>query len=659
MTTSLRVGYGLWANDARVNDLIALLSKHPEIKEVAFFTMFTHSILPLGEVQARAKKLKEIMPRFRAIGLSAGINHLSTLGHIDENLQHTVHEPWQRLIDQNGLVFQGGYCFRDENMRQHARQSYLALAAAEPEFIWIDDDIRLEYHVPLGFCCFCPLCLESFSAKTQTPWTRETLAAAFSEGEQEARLKLRASWIDTNRDYVTDIVRFIRQSVDETHPQMPLGFMTTHLVYSGNGYGECALALLNDNAVAEAKMRPGGGFYGDDTPIALLSKIHGVGRQNAYVPQSISDIQYEHENFPYQPLKKSCTIFVAEIAAAIGAGCTGAALNLMGLAPDPIDEFKPFFERVQQCTPFFERAVETFGRSTPEGITALFSKNDMSAKNVDGDWFQSNLWHMPGDEYSQIGIPFGYATETAKIHLLEGDSCLAIPRAELMQILSSGAILDGGALARLNQMGLGEFTGFSIRGEKESDAVEVLSDDAINAEYSGWRRDARPSFFRQKTQIIEPSEKARVLSNIVDFGEVDFGATSGVFENSLGGRIAVFGYFPWTSVSSLAKSSQMKNLMRWLSRDSIPAYISSFSKAALWCRRDAQNQLAIMLLNVSIDAQKLTIRVHQNESCRAVKLLQMNGKETIIQTSSCDENYDIFQLPEIAGWHAALITKHA
>ena len=82
---------------------------------------------------------------------------------------------------------------------------------------------------------------------------------------------------------------------------------------------EAAPSSRQERAV---KFRPGGGFYTDDNPLALLGKCHGVGRQNAFVPAAVTDIQYEHENFPYLVLNKSHAAYLAEIAGALAAGCT-------------------------------------------------------------------------------------------------------------------------------------------------------------------------------------------------------------------------------------------------------------------------------------------------------------------------------------------------
>lgn len=89
-TLALRVSTLLWTDEARRGELLALLEKRRDtIAEVAFFTSFTHPPLPYPRLAHLAGQLHHIMPQFRAMGLRVGINHLSTLGHLDENLANS------------------------------------------------------------------------------------------------------------------------------------------------------------------------------------------------------------------------------------------------------------------------------------------------------------------------------------------------------------------------------------------------------------------------------------------------------------------------------------------------------------------------------------------------------------------------------------------
>src|SRR3990172_13366653 len=100
---SLRVSVYLWRHEERRQELLALLCDYRDtIDEVAFFTSFTHPPVPLKELDRRAEILTEVIPQFKAHGLRVGINHLSLLGHLEENLDNSLDEPWQRMMDIDG-----------------------------------------------------------------------------------------------------------------------------------------------------------------------------------------------------------------------------------------------------------------------------------------------------------------------------------------------------------------------------------------------------------------------------------------------------------------------------------------------------------------------------------------------------------------------------
>jgi hypothetical protein len=125
---SLRVSIFDWANPARLRELLDYLQSHPgAIDEVALFTQISGSALPLAQIQEHARLLAEVLPQFKALGLTAGINHLATVGHYDENLDKSLNEPWQHMVDVSGAVSQGCYCGSDPRVQDYVRQVYIGL----------------------------------------------------------------------------------------------------------------------------------------------------------------------------------------------------------------------------------------------------------------------------------------------------------------------------------------------------------------------------------------------------------------------------------------------------------------------------------------------------------------------------------------------------
>jgi len=249
-----------------------------------------------------------------------------------------------------------------------------------------------------------------------------------------------------------------------------------------------------------------------------------------------------------------------------------------------------------------------------------------------------------------------YAPEQAALSILSRTSVLDLPRKDLLKILAGGVMLDGPALVELEEMGLGEYTGFSVRGTREQDTFETFTSDAINGRFAGWQRDCHPSFFADSAHLLTPHTGARVLAELVDFEQVSDGPCAGVFENSLGGRVAVMGYYPWILLHSLAKSMQVKSLFRWLSRDRLPAYIASHAKTALWCRTDANGNPAYLLVNASIDpAEELVLYALTDGA--TLTIMRMDGSEEPLQLSGQDGSYSIYLMPMLNPWETVLLTS--
>jgi hypothetical protein len=155
--------------------------------------------------------------------------------------------------------------------------------------------------------------------------------------------------------------------------------------------------------------------------------------------------------------------------------------------------------------------------------------------------------------------------------------------------------------------------------------------------------------------MLEPMEGARVLAEIADFEMVRHGPCAGVFENRLGGRVAVLGYYPWILLQSLAKSTQVKRLFRWLSHDRLPAYVSSYTKAGLWCRTDDEGKLVMLLVNASIDPTP-AIKLNALTGSRKLTLMRMDGEESALAVSMQDGAYSQYILPKLHPWEAVLLT---
>jgi hypothetical protein len=656
---SFRIGTPQWLPDNRYRELLALFEKHKGVTdEITFFTSFTHPPLPLDEMRRRCEVLARRMPEARTLGYRTGINVLSTMGHHNENLPNSLAADYTRVTDIHGNVSQGSFCPNDPRFQEYVGELYRIVARTGPDYIWVDDDVRLAGHMPVGLTCFCDHCLAVFAKESATKHTRASLKAALSEGPAEQRLALRKAWLAHNRGTIARLLGLIERTVHEVKPGLPLGFMTGDRFFEGYDFDRWADVLAGPDH-APVYWRPGGGFYEDSSTPGLVGKSHDVGRQVSWLPESVLSIQSEIENFPYQRLKKAANITALEAASHIGAGCTGAAFNVLSGNDEPLDEFEPMVARLHRARPFYDLMARHLGRATPVGVFPVWNKDIAAASDLaGGDWFSFGYLAPFGlaPQALEIGLPTAYSPRGAAASFLFEQSIATLSKDEITKVLSTGVYMDAETLDRLNRMGFQELTGLAVERSLPIDCIEELSVHPLNGPFAGRQRDCRQSFNHQAGHALKKVDpKAQTLARLVDYGGKEMAATSmGVFENRLGGRVCVGGYFPWSFWHSLSKSSQMKSVLRWLSRDRLPAYVASYHKVNLWARQPEGAPLAIAMVNSSFDpGEDLTLAILTEAD--EVRVYDMDAKESLVRASGRDGPYRRFVLPRVEPWTARLV----
>ena len=645
---AFRIGVPLWLTEDRFAATLEFFSRERgAVDELAFFTSATHPPLPLEEMERRAARLGEILPRVRGAGMAAGINVLATMGHHEENLANSLQAPWQRVRDITGRECRGSFCPAQPELLDYARRIYTRMAEAGPDFIWIDDDVRLAGHKPVNYGCFCELCLGRFSELAGRKFTRESLREAFDSGPYESRLRIRRLWLEHNRRTIDELFRQIETAVHRVKPGLPLGFMTGDRFYEGYAFSRWAKTLAGGGNAA-VRWRPGGGFYSDETPLGLVEKAHAMGRQVAALPASVRVIQSELENFPYQRLRKAAATTVVEAAAHMAAGSTGTAFNVLTMYRDPLEEYLPLYRRIAEARPFYAALEEALGRAPARGIWPAWNGDTFAVANAGGRWLEGG--RMPlGEPYvlAETGIPLCYDPAGRTATALCGAAPLAFTEKELGEIFSGGVLMDTEAWQAMESLGLARWTGVQGREGVDADATEVLARHALNGRFAGWSRDCRQSFWWERAWRLKLDPAAETLARMVDYGERDLGPCMSVFRNELGGRVVVAGYYPWSQIHSLSKSTQMKSVCDWLSGGRLPVVCETFAKVVVWSRGRG-----VVVLNASLDAlPEVELRVSEART-EFTHVTLGGGRSTI----AAEGNRRRVKLANLAPWSIHLLT---
>jgi len=107
-------------------------------------------------------------------------------------------------------------------------------------------------------------------------------------------------------------------------------------------------------------------------------------------------------------------------------------------------------------------------------------------------------------------------------------------------------------------------------------------------------------------------------------------------------------------LQNLSKSNQIKSLLRWLSKDSLPAYVDSYHRINLWVRESEKGKLIIALTNSYLDSA-IELRLKLLTDREEISILDMDCSETKVKADVTDGVYKQFILPEIKPWQMVLI----
>lgn len=645
--------WNMMGDNTRFDQMLALLEKYPQaVSEIALFTGDTHAPMPLEILQERVNALVPLIEKARAKGFSCGINHLSLIGHHQEHAVGSLTDA-AFCVDINGNEHRGSLCLSHPRTLDYVRASIVMLTKAKPDFLWTDDDLRFFHN---GLCCFCDHCIDTFNKRNELSVTRDDLRTAFADNSV-CGANLRQLWRAFSADMLTDLFRVVREAADTVDPDLTLGSMSCEYIFEGWPYADIA-DVLSHQKQTQTKWRPGGGVYTDERLVGFVEKAHSLGRQAAALPDYITDIQSEIENFPYQFINKGTHANMMESLLYVAAGCTGTAFNIVPAYDEPLATIEPTIKRAHELRPFFDLMASTFGRARPVGIGTGWTPatSFQSPLNTDG-WPQS-LRHT--EELGAIGLPLAYENGSATVFALTAESVSCMDDDYILKVLAGGVYCDADAVQALTARGFGQYIGFSVENAFPQDTMECYTDHPLNGNFAGHRRNCRQSFFPIPAVSFTPFENAQVLSSLVDYNRQEKAACAmGIFENALGGRVCVSGYFPWTMLQELGKSTQIKRVFDWLANNQLPAFVKSYHRAHIWARILPDGRTAVALLNASLDrAEDLELILQGNgKTAQLYKMSDYPHLQSGTPLSTCidKDKSTAFTLPVLAPWEVALL----
>jgi hypothetical protein len=590
-----------YETEKALDDLAGVLTRQRNACDEVWFGV-AHGVPSMEAHRQCAALVVKAAKRLRPLGILPGIQVGRTVGHGGDSLPPDQKLPGRTFVGLDGQPAPSCCCPRSTGLHEYLREMIAIYAECQPSSLWLDDDLRMHHHPPVTYGCFCDDCLSAFNLAGGARWTRESLAAALQSSGRDA---VRVAWTAFNQESIATVCRAAAEAAHSAAPDCLLGFQTIGHewgIYDGPDYGPAfaAYSAAGKHAIGS---RPGHGVYNDHRPRELINKAFTVARQVARLPDTVTMVCPEVENFTHTAMGKTPHGTAVESTLDLAlSGCNALSFAVTGVPHEPCKWWEDILERVARWRPFWERywndGVDTkaggleivFGR-TPPRPTLPADRPSMAWAHVDLSRIQQLV---------TMGLPLCTENQYPCAALLTAETADTLEDDAIRGFLSNGAILDGAALCRLQERGFGSLLGARAKPRRSGRTVERFTGDPLNGPNAGHAWMQTGSSFYQ----IEPTtDAARVLGEYEESPGNLAGAATVAVQTALGGRLAVLGSNGFEHIVSSARRAQILSLADWVSRGTLPVRIETPAQVMVVPRIDGHGCLkTVLFLNVTIDA---------------------------------------------------------
>ena len=278
-------------------------------------------------------------------------------------------------------------------------------------------------------------------------------------------------------------------------------------------------------------------------------------------------------------------------------GAEGLEFDFMRAGHEPPAWYaNTYFSELAFWRPFLQSYVRHNQGTRPGGLLPCVGKEADLNLTVNLSLAPLGVPLCPGSPY-----PVGY--------LLSAEDVASLGDVELQRVLSGGVLLDGGAVAKLQERGYGEK--IQLTAKPAQYACERFTDDELNVDRVGyaWKRTV-PSP-ATPFALFPATEAARVIGRYETDGGQTAEAASVLIELPSGGRLAAFGFDGFSPCASEARRRQLLLAADWAAQHRLPVFVENAAHTVVIPRVTQAGDLrSVLLLNASIDTQPpVTLRL--------------------------------------------------
>lgn len=611
-----------------VDDALLRLVREASVDEVMFFLPHLEERSPgLGtveEIATATERVAPLFPRLREMGVAPSVNVWWTVAFSDfpgaVRNQRARGFGFRWAINADGRESDAVACPQDDAWQAHVRGMYAAFAALRPARLWIDDDVRMTMRADMHCPCFCNCCLAAMTRRTGLAFTRQSLLQGILADPPNP---VRKAWLEFQNALMLDLVRGIERDVHVISPDTRLSVMVSHFeIHAPEGRDWRALVAALGQPTPY--VRPGIGPYTEATGMGVIESANAPRLLCAVLPPEIP-IAPEIENYPHSRFAKSLATVRADLILGQLYGLPEMTFSIQRMS-ERLDlelEREGAWTRLLRETKPYLQAIADLEIERDQFRGVSLHLHEGVARQVFGAGAMSRPIFLYRLRPWDVALPMlGIATRygTGAVTAFAGESVLCLDDEERRRVFSGGVLLDARAAEALVRAGQGALIGATGRLADTPGVTEILADSdfgGLAGDIINLRCEGTPRQF-----AWEPG--ARVISRVRDYAGADAGHGVVLYENALGGRVAMVPYDSQQHLVSLGqpvnpiasatfinwpRQAQLLDVLAWLQRGPLPLTVPG-ATGVLPLRIDQPGRVIVGVVNVSFDAiERLQLRL--------------------------------------------------
>lgn len=538
----------------------------------------------------KAKLLGKYIERIRMMGIRPVLEIGTNLGHGNAPSgakQAEVIKNFRNMRSKDQKDAKGHYCPAGEAFLLHQCEAIKLYAEKQPDIVYLDDDLRIEWHGEAEMGCFCESCIREFNETNKTDYTAEQLGELV-----DSDICVRGKYIEMNRKHLYEYARRISEAVISVCPDAKMGWEG---VFPSSAMGDDlnpVLDAMHDATGKDVLYRPGFGVYNDINPRDIIDKVFHTSYQTVNAPHYVKMIRPEIENTSHTVMGKTVAGTCLEASLNLAYGCKGLSFSVCQSGSEPMETRKRMWKSFSQHRHYWQGLISDSENSGNFGVRPVYFPDAWKAKTD-----SSLKWMYPpireANKLLQMGLPMTYDDDYSRVCILHNKMVKYLSDEDIKTLLGKNVITDGIALNALKKRGYDfPLSAIELRGIY----AENYTDHKANGKMAG-KRGLSDGFcgdiFYQYFENVDGCE-------ILAYDDSN-NVCEALFDTKSGGKWAFVGYHLFNNVINGVKRNQLISLVDYL-WGGLPAYLETPSQVTVIprCTREGKFK-AVTLQNISID----------------------------------------------------------